>query len=166
MAEGVFRHLTNHTRSNPHPLISHIDSCGTAAYHSGEPPDPRTMSVLAAHGIPPSFYSHAARKFRGREDFLEFDYIFAMDGSNKANLEREREKVVKSGKVGEAEAGRVMLFGEWSGRGKGRGEEVEDPYYGGGKGFEIAYEQVDRFSRNFMEFLEGGGVEGKGMKGK
>lgn len=36
-----------------------------------------------------------------------------------------------------------MLFGEHSG---GKIEVVEDPYYGGKEGFEIAYEQCMRFS--------------------
>lgn len=42
-----------------------------------------------------------------------------------------------------------MLFGEFGG--KKRAEEVDDPYYGGRDGFEIAYEQIVRFSKNFLE---------------
>ncbi len=41
-----------------------------------------------------------------------------------------------------------MLFGEYAG---GKIEIVEDPYYGGTEGFEIAYEQCVRFSKNFLE---------------
>jgi len=43
---------------------------------------------------------------------------------------------------------KVMLFGEFSGSGKK--EEIDDPYYGGKDGFEIAYEQCMRFSKNFL----------------
>jgi low molecular weight phosphotyrosine protein phosphatase len=43
---------------------------------------------------------------------------------------------------------KVMLFGEYSGKSK---EEVQDPYYGARNGFEIAYEQCMRFSRNFLQ---------------
>lgn len=153
MAEGVFRHQTNHTRPNAHPLISHIDSCGTGAYHVGDSPDPRTISVLGQHGITSSFYAHKARKF-SPSDFETFDYIFAMDADNKANLDYARKNAIKKGTLSEDEAGKVMLFGAWSG-GK-RVEEVDDPYYGGRNGFEVAYEQVERFSKNFIRFLETG----------
>jgi len=42
-----------------------------------------------------------------------------------------------------------MLFGEHSG--KKKAEEVDDPYYGGRDGFDIAYEQCLRFSKNFLK---------------
>ena len=42
-----------------------------------------------------------------------------------------------------------MLFGEYAG--KKKAEEVDDPYYGGRDGFEIAYEQNTRFSKNFLK---------------
>ncbi|KAI4716532.1 phosphotyrosine protein phosphatases I [Aureobasidium sp. EXF-10727] len=150
MAEGVFRNITNHTRPNAHPMISSIDSCGTGAYHAGEPPDPRTVSVLKAHNITAPFYTHQARKFRNA-DFKEFDYIFAMDRDNEENLLSARRRMIKKGEVTEEEAGKVMLFGVWGGKGK---EEVDDPYYGGARGFDIAYEQVERFSNGFVKMLE------------
>lgn len=43
---------------------------------------------------------------------------------------------------------KVMLFGEYSG--KKRAEEVDDPYYGARDGFNVAYEQCMRFSKNFL----------------
>jgi low molecular weight phosphotyrosine protein phosphatase len=70
-------------------------------------------------------------------DFEEFDYIFAMDRSNLYDLQRLQQRKL-AGKA------KVMLFGEHSG---GKVEVVEDPYYGGTKGFEIAYEQCMRFSK-------------------
>jgi low molecular weight phosphotyrosine protein phosphatase len=42
-----------------------------------------------------------------------------------------------------------MLFGEFAG--KKEVEEVDDPYYGAHDGFEIAYEQCTRFSKNFLK---------------
>jgi low molecular weight phosphotyrosine protein phosphatase len=33
---------------------------------------------------------------------------------------------------------------------------VEDPYYGGERGFDDAYEQAVRFSKNLLERLEAG----------
>lgn len=155
MAEGVFRNITNHTRPNAHPLVKTIDSCGTGAYHVGDSPDPRTISELSNHGITSKFYAHKARKFQNR-DFEDFDYIFAMDEDNKDYLDHARERIIKKGQLTEDEAGKVMLFGVWGGKGE---EEVGDPYYGSRNGFEIAYEQVDRFSKGFLEHLESG--EGK-----
>jgi low molecular weight phosphotyrosine protein phosphatase len=147
MAEGVFRHITNHNLPNAHPLISSIDSCGTGAYHAGEPSDPRTMSVLKAHKIK---YTHRARKFRS-QDLKEFDYVFAMDTANEDYLLDARKRIIKKGELTEEDAAKVMLFGVWGGKGQ---EEVDDPYYGGARGFDVAYEQVERFSNGFVKMLE------------
>jgi low molecular weight phosphotyrosine protein phosphatase len=147
MAEGVFRHITNHNSSTAHPLISSIDSCGTGAYHAGEPSDPRTMSVLKAHKIK---YTHKARKFRN-SDLKEFDYVFAMDTANEDYLLDARKRMIKKGELTEEDAAKVMLFGVWGGKGQ---EEVDDPYYGGARGFDVAYEQVERFSNGFVKMLE------------
>ncbi|QQK48035.1 Protein-tyrosine phosphatase, low molecular weight, mammalian [Penicillium digitatum] len=141
MAEGVFRHI-----AGAHPSIGEIDSAGTAAYHCLEPPDSRTMSTLRRHEI--TDYEHAARKVT-REDFLTFDYLLAMDKSNLRDLQELEERAVAD----------VRLFGDFGKGGKvqdhiGSGEVVKDPYYGGANGFEEVYQQVVRFSQNFVEFLE------------
>ena len=60
-----------------------IDSCGTAAYHIGSPPDPRSIETAAANGADIS--GLRGRQLR-HEDFTEFDYIFAMDQSNYNNI--------------------------------------------------------------------------------
>jgi low molecular weight phosphotyrosine protein phosphatase len=109
----------------------------SGAYHAGDDPDDRTMSTLEKHGI--TDYVHAARKVRA-SDFDKFDYIFAMDRSNLSDLKRLE-------KAGGAKA-KVMLFGEYSGSGKA--EVVQDPYYGGQQGFDTAYAQCLRFSKNFL----------------
>jgi len=175
MAEGTFRHHLS-TYSPPATSrytlsLTRIDSCGTGAYHVGSAPDPRTTSTLRAHGI--STYRHKARKLH-ISDFDTFDYIFVMDESNFDDVmsERTRALKMKGGKVqkgsvtavdvnsptvlGKAEDGlaHVMLFGAFGGKKKGVKEIVDDPYYGGDEGFEVAFEQVDRFSRIFLEWLE------------
>lgn len=138
MAEGVFRSL-----ANSNPRIGTIDSAGTGAYHLLDSPDPRTMATLRTHKI--TDYEHGARKITDA-DMREFDYIFAMDSSNLHDLQRIQRRVDARG--GNSKA-KVMLFGEYSGR--KRAEQVEDPYYGADNGFETVYEQVVRFSRNFLE---------------
>lgn len=154
MSEGVFRSLTT-APSKPHPLIATIDSCGTGAYHLGSSPDRRTMATLKANGI--TDYRHSARRFQPATDLEKFDYIFAMDADNLADLVRLRKREAKRlglGEDGEG-LGKVMLFGEFGGKG-GRKEEVEDPYYGGDDGFDVAYEQAVRFSKAFLKKLEEG----------
>lgn len=155
MAEGVFQSLTRPPSATSHPLVRKIDSCGTGAYHVGDDPDPRTMATLEENGI--TAYTHAARKFSPSSDFAEFDYILAMDDYNLEDLKRLRTREVKK-KGGEAGVGRVMLFGDFGGkkRRSGRGEEVQDPYYGGDEGFVVAHEQCVKFSKAFLEVLEKG----------
>jgi low molecular weight phosphotyrosine protein phosphatase len=152
MAEGVFR---SHAAS--HLLIGTIDSAGTGAYHIGDSPDSRTMSTLRKQGI--TEYEHGARKITDA-DMKDFDYVFAMDSSNLRDLQRVQRRADAKG--GKSKA-KVMLFGEFGG-GKGRRrEEVEDPYYGGDRGFEVVFEQVTRFSRGFLEEVVG---KGEGQMGK
>ncbi|KAK4695005.1 low molecular weight phosphotyrosine protein phosphatase, partial [Lecanoromycetidae sp. Uapishka_2] len=149
MAEAVFRSLTASD-----PRLGSIDSAGTGAYHEGDSPDPRTMSTLEVNGI--DDYDHAARKIQS-SDFSNFDYILAMDEDNWTNLQRSKARVVKkNGRTPSEEKGKVMLFGDFGGK---KGEQVVDPYYGAKNGFEIAYEQMLRFSNGFIsQVLEKQGV--------
>ncbi|KFA61421.1 hypothetical protein S40285_03590 [Stachybotrys chlorohalonatus IBT 40285] len=141
MAEGIFRHIAKQPQYRG--KIDVIDSCGTAAYHSGEPPDSRTMSTLEDNNI--TDYEHLARRF-DPSDLDKFDYVFAMDRSNLSNLQQIKKSKPSS-------KAKVMLFGEYSGSGKA--EIVDDPYYGGRDGFETAYEQCTRFSKNFLKDVLG-----------
>ncbi|KAJ5566184.1 Protein-tyrosine phosphatase low molecular weight mammalian [Penicillium sp. DV-2018c] len=174
MAEGVFRNLAAGSS-----FIGEIDSAGTAAYHSLEPPDSRTMSTLRRHKI--TNYDHAARRVT-REDFLTFDYVLAMDKANIRDLLDVRDSVIATlqrkvdvrpsskstrshvdaaiGAYGaDTKVAEVRLFGDFGKGGKlhdrvGGGEVVKDPYYGGDNGFEEVYQQVVRFSQGFLDYLE------------
>ena len=144
MAEAVFRYLTA-----SHSHVGHIDSAGTGAYHEGDSPDPRTMSTIEDHGI--LDYVHAARKVQA-SDLSAFDYILAMDKENLHDLQRLKGRILaKGGSSGptseELSMGKIQLFGDFGGK---RGEAVGDPYYGTSDGFDIAYEQMVRFSRGFI----------------
>lgn len=171
MAEAVFRSLTNNLPSTSHSSstpsatqrpqyrISHIDSAGTGAYHVLSSPDPRTLSTLQSHGI--FDYEHYARKIT-TADFEEFDYILAMDRENLRDLEVIKGRMERKGASTKAQ---LRLFGDFGGKtSKGRGkkgggdasgEEVVDPYYGADNGFEIVFEQVERFSRAFLTEVVG-----------
>jgi low molecular weight phosphotyrosine protein phosphatase len=150
MAEAVFRDITKYPSN---PLLADVDSAGTGAYHTGSAPDSRTLRTLKANGV--TTYKHSARKVHD-QDFETFDWIFAMDSDNLDDLEtmkgRARRKKGKAGeREGLAEAGQIMLFGDFGGK---KGEEVVDPYYGADNGFDIAYEQMVRFTNGFLKHLE------------
>lgn len=173
MAEAIFRSLTNNLPSSsspPHPLISTIDSAGTGAYHTLEPPDPRTIATLHAHNI--NGYTHGARKIT-LQDFDEFDYILAMDKQNLRYLQQLKRRIESRKGGTEGTKAEVRLFGEFGGEVKGGGkmaaaglvgEEVVDPYYGADNGFEVVYEQVERFSAAFLREVVENNREGKGQR--
>ena len=48
MAESVCRHILE---SQGLQDQFHVDSAGTAGYHIGKSPDPRTLKVLEKHGL-------------------------------------------------------------------------------------------------------------------
>lgn len=142
MAEAVFRSLTYSK-----PQIANVDSAGTGAYHAGADPDPRTMATLERNGI--NDYKHAARVVK-LHDFALFDYVLAMDRENLGNLQRLNEQWLKNG--GDGGKSKVMLFGDFGGC---SGEEVVDPYYGAKNGFDVAQEQMVRFSNGFIKQVLG-----------
>jgi len=140
MAEAVFRSLCK-----KHPRSLFVDSAGTGAYHTGDGPDPRAMSTLEDHGI--TDYNHAARKVQA-SDFTNFDYILAMDQENLHDLQRLKHRIAKKDVgISTSGMGEVVLFGDFGGK---MGEVVGDPYYGARNGFEVAYEQMVRFSEGFI----------------
>lgn len=139
MAEGIFRSLTI---SNPR--IGMIDSAGTSSYNNGCSPDQRTIATLEENGIVD--YDHVARKVH-TSDFTKFDYILAMDGDNLYELQAVQQRVARKAGTG-AKMAKVMLFGDFGGQ---LGEQVGDPYFGAIDGFEIAYQQLTRFSNGFIE---------------
>ncbi|MCS6947629.1 MAG: hypothetical protein NZM12_08440, partial [Steroidobacteraceae bacterium] len=82
MAEGVLATLA---RREPRALVTAVDSAGTADYHVGEPPDPRSQAAARRRG-----YDLSALRARqiGAADFDRFDRILAMDRTNLRDLRR------------------------------------------------------------------------------
>ncbi|QUL38892.1 low molecular weight protein-tyrosine-phosphatase [Erythrobacter sp. JK5] len=105
-----------------------IDSCGTAAYHVGEPPDPRSVEVAAANGVD---ISGLKGRQLDREDFARFTHIFAMDHQNLRNIEAVRPP--------NATAEVMLLLDVVEGR---EGAAIADPYYDGEESFEATWEDV------------------------
>lgn len=123
LAEAAFRNAAEY-----HGLEVHIDSAGTAAYHVGKAPDPRSIRTAAARGIDITHY-------RGRqieaEDFHRFTHIFVMDHQNLRNVEAIR--------PADASAQVALLMDLLPHR---AGSAVADPYYGGEDGFEMTWSEV------------------------
>lgn len=145
LAEGVFRDLAREAG------VEHryqVDSAGTAAYHVGESPDRRSVDVARKNGIA---LEGRARQVAS-EDFLTFDLIVAMDGSNKRDLQE-----LSAGLEDEADLRLLREFDPEAG-----GDlDVPDPYYGGPRGFDRVYEMVRRSCEALLAELESGGREGR-----
>jgi protein-tyrosine phosphatase len=125
-AEGAFKHLIAERGVADQ---FHIDSAGTAAYHTGELANAVTRRVASRYGIQ---IDSRARQFQ-RSDFRKFDLILAMDRSNYENLLAEAES--------DASRARVRLFREFdpewrkAARPGELAPDTPDPYYGGVDGF-------------------------------
>ena len=135
-AEGVFR-----VRAQQAGMADslRIDSAGSHAYHVGNLPDPRSTQYAAKRGY--DLTNQRARQVQAA-DFETFDQIYAMDKDNLARLQaacppQHRHKL-----------GLFMQFAEHSGA-----EEVPDPYYGGGNGFDLVLDYIEDASDGLLKAL-------------
>ncbi|MGD2139309.1 MAG: low molecular weight protein-tyrosine-phosphatase [Burkholderiales bacterium] len=125
-AEGVFRHLVE--SENLGDLVL-IDSAGTHGYHVGEQPDRRSVLTAARRGYDLS--QLRARQLSGT-DFSEFDYLLAMDRGHQMILESDAPREHRH---------KIAMFLDFSRN--YTGQEVPDPYYGGGQGFERVLDLIE-----------------------
>lgn len=136
-AEGVMRHLVEQEGLGDWLAI---DSAGTAAYHVGERPDPRTRAAAAKRGIR---VDGRARQFEAA-DFDRFDHVVAMDRSNLRKLEA-------LAPTAEARA-KLSLLRDHDPHAP-PGSEVPDPYYGGEDGFDEVLDICLAGCRGLLERL-------------
>lgn len=122
LAEGILKSKLN---SN---FI--VESAGTAAYHVGNKPDPRSIAVARQNGL--NITNQRARKFT-KQDFEDFDIIYAMDNSNYQNIIGLAENSQQKEKV------KLILNESFP----DKNLDIPDPYYGGDKGFENVYNMLD-----------------------
>ncbi|WP_239496147.1 low molecular weight protein-tyrosine-phosphatase [Salinicola peritrichatus] len=115
-----------------------VDSCGTGAWHIGEPPDPRAIEAAAARGID-------IRELRGRQlavsDFMAFDEILVMDSDN-----LERVMALKP----TASRARVNRLLGYAGQ---PDDDVPDPYFGGDAGFQHVLDRIEAAVDGLVESL-------------
>jgi protein-tyrosine phosphatase len=132
MAEAVFRHLI--IEQDLAGKIK-VDSAGTGDWHIGHPPHEGTQKILSDKKI--SFEGMKARQVLP-SDFVDYQYIIAMDNSNISNLEKWE-------KQGEPQfIGRLLDFVPDSNI-----QEVPDPYFTGN--FNETYELILKGCKNLLE---------------
>lgn len=134
LAEAAFRRAAEEAG-----LSVDVDSAGTANYHVGEPPDPRSIDQAARHGLDISHY-------RGRQlsadDFHRFDWILGMDASNMRNIAARD--------PGDGKARVEMLLDLIPGR---EGSDLADPWYGGEDNFRDTWDDVSAGAAALVELL-------------
>jgi protein-tyrosine phosphatase len=133
-AEAVFRRLIEQ-RGLAEKVLA--DSAGTHGYHLGEAPDPRTQQAAKARGYDLS--GLRARKV-APADLEFFDLILAMDHSNLDVLRRlcppDRQH-------------RLKLFMSYARNFDD--DEVPDPYYGLGHGFDLVLDMVEDAAHGLVD---------------
>jgi protein-tyrosine phosphatase len=97
-----------------------VDSAGTAGYHIGKSPDPRSIAVGEAHHY--SFNGQQCRQV-SLQDFEVFDLILAMDESNLRDLQSRCPEPLQ---------GKLALLLSYT---PDEINQVPDPYYGEEDGF-------------------------------
>lgn len=136
-AEVVFRACVR--RNNLGSKIE-VDSAGTHGYHVGEAPDGRIQRAAALRGYDLS--QLRARKV-APQDLDYFDLVLAMDKSNLDNLRRlalpEQQEKLRL----------FMDFAE-----NFDDEEVPDPYYGLGHGFDLVLDMVEDAAQGLINWLK------------
>ena len=137
LAEGVFKKIVQ-DRGLQNQILA--DSAGTAGWHVGEPPDPRTIEVAAKHKISLNHYGNKT----GPGDFQKFDYIVAMDRTNFEDIRR-------TAGFDAYDDARLLLMRDFDDQGKG--QDVPDPYYGGRDGFEHVYRILDRSCQKLLDYI-------------
>jgi protein-tyrosine phosphatase len=139
-AEAALRALA--ARHAPQLALT-VDSAGTADYHLGKPPDPRSQAAAARRGYDLS--GLRARQVQAG-DFEEFDLLLAMDKANWSDLQVLAPPQRR---------GRVRLFLDYAPGSAHR--EVPDPYYGGPDAFEQVLDLAEQAAQGVLDALTTGG---------
>lgn len=125
LAEGILK--------NKLPLDRFkVDSAGTADFHVGRSPDPRSIEVAAQNGIDIS--GQKARKFIPN-DFRKFNKIYVMDHANLADVLQMAQSPENRNKV-------ALLMDT---------EGVPDPYYGNEDDFKNIFRLIDQ-ACNYLSY--------------
>ena len=134
-AHGVFQAMVDEHDLSDRILV---DSAGTHSYHIGSPPDIRSQDTAQSRGVDLS--GLRARQF-GSDDFLDFDFLLAMDHSNLSDMSSIRPDNARA---------RLDLMLDYSEKFKQK--EVPDPYFGNG-GFELVFDLINDASAGLLRYI-------------
>jgi len=134
MAEAIFRDLVKKEKLQDHITC---DSAGTGGWHTGNPPHQGTREILKKNLINDT--GILARQLQ-IADLDSFDYLIAMDNSNRENIRLLNEQLE------EIEVHLLMDFAE-----NRVYEEVPDPYYTGN--FDEVYKMVTDGCRGLLRSI-------------
>jgi protein-tyrosine phosphatase len=136
-ADGIFSHRVKEAGLGGR---IHVDSAGTADWHTGRAPDARSVTAARERGYDLS-------RLQARQvipaDFSAFDYVLAMDNHNLAYL-----RSIAPGDY----SGHLGLFLDFAAHQSIR--EMPDPYYGGNEGFEQVLDLVEAASHGLLEQIQ------------
>ena len=120
----------------------HVDSAGTGDWHLGKAPDTRSSATALERGYD---MSHLKSRLVTSDDFLNFDYIIAMDSKNLADMHAMSppnfEGII-----------RLILDHSQSDRYLDV-REVPDPYYGGEDGFPFVVDLIEDASKGLLDTI-------------
>ncbi|MCF6439811.1 low molecular weight phosphotyrosine protein phosphatase [Pseudoalteromonas luteoviolacea] len=125
-------------KADVHNLNIEVDSAGTINYHQGNAPDKRSMQAGEKRGY--SFANIHSRQVT-QNDFAAFDLILCADKQNLSDL-----KAVCPSE----HANKLHLFLEYA---DAEQQDVPDPYYGQGDGFELVLDLVETASERIVQRL-------------
>lgn len=138
LAETLFRHKVSERGLEDR---FYIESSGTSAYHVGEAPDPGSQKV-ARERLGIDISSQRSQQLVD-EHHTEFDYLVAMDRSNR------RQALRMEG----ADPERVLLLRNFESKEARRGTDVPDPYGGRTSQFGRVYDIIDRCTDRLLDHL-------------
>jgi protein-tyrosine phosphatase len=137
LAEAIFNHKI---REKGLETRVEVNSCGTANYHVGDTPDPRTIKNALKNGVA---IDHLGRQL-SKHDLESYDFIIAMDKSNHTNILKLENAKDHSHKI------KLMRSFDLN----PAGDEVPDPYYGDEAGFQHVFDILSHSVDSFIHYLE------------
>lgn len=138
LAEALFRH---HAEERALAGAFEVGSAGTSRYHVGEAPDPGSQNV-ARERLGLDISEQRAEQLDDQH-LRAFDHFFAMSESN----------IQDANRLDGAERVSFELLRDWEPEADKRGEDVPDPYGGGGQQFNRVFDIVDRCTRELLDDL-------------
>lgn len=135
-AEAIFLKLLNSQGLQDDFLV---DSAGTGSWHVGKDADSRMRLAAKQRGI---MITSKARQI-DINDFINFNYILAMDNSNFENIMKIKNRESQSN------FSKVIKLQEFSSSFSEK--EVPDPYFGGEEGFNYVLDILEDSVSGFLQ---------------